>query len=80
MPRSIRELEIELSRIEAAHSAVFHELLQARSAKLKSDQATAAAIAKAGARRRAEVDDDLPTDPTARAILAAGKKARGEEF
>jgi hypothetical protein len=78
MGKSIRELEIELGRLEAAHTAVHYELLQARSAKLKADGATAAAIAKAGARRRAEIDDELPENPVARAIVQAGCRRRGE--
>jgi hypothetical protein len=77
MGKSIRELEIELGRLEAAHTAVHYELLQARSAKLKADGATAAAIAKAGARRRGEIDE-LPADPTAKAIVLAGRRRRGE--
>jgi len=38
----------------------------------------AACIVAAGKRRRAESSDDLPADPTARAIVLAGRKARGE--
>jgi hypothetical protein len=77
MPKSIRELEVELARIEAMHTSAHWELLQARSAKLKENQAFAAAVEKAACKRRGELVDE-PIDPTARAILAAGRKARGE--
>lgn len=76
--RLIRELEAELSAAAAKHTEIHWRLLRAKSAKLQEDQTTAAAITKAGARRRAEIDDDLPTDPTAKAIILAGRRARGE--
>jgi len=78
MAKSIRELEVELSHLEAAHTSVYYELLQARSAKLKQDQAFAAAVERAGARRRAEIEDDLPENPVARGIVLAGRRRRGE--
>jgi hypothetical protein len=42
-------------------------------------KALAAAIIRAGAKRRGEITDvPLPTDPTARAIVLAGMRRRGE--
>jgi len=77
MAKSIRELEIELGRLEAAHSAVHYELLHARSAKLKEDQAFAAAVERAAQKRQGKLVD-LPENATARAIIQAGRRARGE--
>jgi hypothetical protein len=74
----IQKLEAELSAAAARHTEIHYRLLQARAAQAKENAATATAIAKAGARRRAEIDDNLPADPTARAIVMAGRKARNE--
>ena len=38
----------------------------------------AAAVARAGARRRGESEPDMPSNPIAAAIVMAGRKARGE--
>jgi ribosome-interacting GTPase 1 len=75
--RLIRELEAELSAAAAKHTEIHWRLLRAKSAKLQEDQTTAAAIERASAKRRGEVDD-LPADPTARAIVLAGRRARNE--
>jgi hypothetical protein len=77
MAKSIRELEIELGRLEAAHTVTHYELLQARSAKLKSDQAFAAAVERAALKRQGKLVD-MPENATARAIVQAGCRRRGE--
>jgi hypothetical protein len=74
----IQKLEAELSAAAAKHTEIHYRLLQARAAQAKENAATATAIAKAGAKRRAEFDDELPADATARAIVLAGRNARGE--
>jgi hypothetical protein len=77
MAKSIRELEIELAALEARHTSVHWELLQARSAKLKEDQAFAAAVERAAQKRQGKLVD-LPENATARAIVQAGRRRRGE--
>ena len=73
----IQKLETELSAAAAKHTEIHYRLLQARAAQAKEDASLAAAIAKAGARRRGEVVD-LPENAIARGIVLAGRKARNE--
>ena len=70
----IQHLEIELQRAADRHTQIYLELLEARAEAAKS---AAAKILKAGVKRRGQ-RIELPSDPTARAIVLAGIKRRGE--
>jgi hypothetical protein len=73
----ISALEIRVARAVADHTKFSWDLTLAKASKAKQAAATAAAIAKAGAKRRAETFE-LPTDPVAQAIVRAGQRRRGE--
>jgi hypothetical protein len=73
----IGNLEIAVARAAADHTKFSWDLTLARAQKATQGAATAAAIERASRKRRGEFVEQ-PTDPTARAILAAGAKARGE--
>jgi hypothetical protein len=73
----ISALEIRVARAAADHTRFSWDLTLARAQKAKQASTAAAAIERASRKRRGEFVEQ-PTDPTARAILAAGRKARGE--
>jgi hypothetical protein len=75
MSNTIARLEGELRRLELEYGAVYRALIQAKTQAAKH---AAEKIVAAGDRRRAQIVD-LPTDPTARAIVLAGRKARNED-
>jgi hypothetical protein len=74
----IRTLEASLARMTAEHVRLSWELTLAKASKAKEAASTAAKIIRAGARARAESAVPLPIDPTAKAIVLAGRKARNE--
>jgi len=73
----ISALEIRVARAVADHTKFSWDLTLARAQKAKQAATTAAAIERAGARRRAETFE-MPSDPVARAVILAGMKRRGE--
>jgi hypothetical protein len=75
----ISALEIRVARAAADHTKFSWDLTLARAQKATQGAATAAAIERASRKRRGELVEQ-PTDPTAAAILAAGRKARGGEM
>lgn len=70
----ITQLEIEVQRAADRHTQLYIELMEARAEAAKQ---AAAKIAEAGTKRRGQ-RLELPTDPTAAAIVLAGRKRRGE--
>jgi hypothetical protein len=77
----LRDLEAQfarksdaLAKLQEDYRAKYALLFAAKAQRSKN---TAKQIVEAGAKRRAEIID-LPTNPTARAIVLAGRKARGE--
>jgi len=73
----ISALEIRVARAAADHTKFSWDLTLARASKAKQAATTAAAIERAAMKRRGTLVD-LPSDPTAKAIIMAGRKARGE--
>jgi PIN domain nuclease of toxin-antitoxin system len=73
----ISALEIRVARAVADHTKFSWDLTLAKAAKAKKAAATAAAIEKAAMKRRCTLVE-LPDDPVARAIIAAGMKRRNE--
>jgi hypothetical protein len=73
----IETLEIAVSRAAAEHTRLSWDLQLMKAKRAEKAAATAAAIEKAAMKRQGKLVD-LPSDPTARAIVMAGRKARNE--
>lgn len=70
----VARLELELKRLADAHTTIYLELLDAKAQQMRI---TPAQIKRAAAKARGNIVE-LPTDPTARAIVLAARKARSE--
>ena len=71
---NIKRLEIDLQRAAEQHTRIYVELLEARAEAAKG---TVKKITAAGTKRRGG-SVELPSDATARAIVLAGQRRRGE--
>jgi hypothetical protein len=74
----IQTLEVKVARAVAVHTKFSWDLTLARASKAKQAATTAAAIERAGQKRQGKLVD-LPENATARGIILAGRKARGEK-
>ena len=73
----IKLLEAQLAHCVGDYTRLSWELTKARAVQAVADKALAAKIDKATRVRRGQHVDE-PTDATARAIIAAGRRRRGE--